>query len=99
MIKKLTANDLRSLKYGDKVYRNDGGVIYRTLTFVALMPRSPNYLIFCDGEYLTHLHINPDNDRFAGTWYDADLTIDEMDQLSIEYYQDKIDFLKANPIK
>ena len=68
---KLTVQDLRSLKPGDKVYKNSG-LTFRTLHFVGNMqPNSPNYLIFCDGEHLEHLYISDKDDSFRGDWYNS----------------------------
>ena len=67
-MKKLTADDLRNLKWGDKVYRISGRN-HRGLRFVGFMPGSPCYLIFCDGEYLTHLYINERDNSFHDEWY------------------------------
>jgi len=69
-MEKLTAEQLKALKHGDKVYRFDGHN-FRRLYFVGLMPKSPDYLIFCDGEYLTHLYISSKDNTFRNEWYDG----------------------------
>lgn len=65
---KMTADDLRSLRFGDKVYYGNG-VGIRSLNYVGRMPIvEERYLIFSDGEYLTHLYIDRDN-TFRGDWF------------------------------
>jgi len=65
---KMTADDLRSLRHGDKVYRGDG-YHFRGLYYVGRMPTSEeHYLIFCDGEFLIHLYIGHDH-TFRGDWF------------------------------
>lgn len=65
---KMTADDLRRLRFGDKVYRGDGYGL-RGLRYVGRMPSSEkHYLIFCDGEFLTHLYIGHDH-TFRGDWF------------------------------
>jgi len=81
-MEKLTAEQLKALKHGDKVYRFDGRY-FRRLYFVALMPNSPDYLIFCDGEYLTHLYISSKDNTFRDEWYDgsnydSEFVVDQM---------------------
>jgi hypothetical protein len=68
---KLTAFDLRNLIYGERVYRFDGKS-FRGLRFVGLMPDCKNYLIFCDGEYLTHLYISEKDESFHDEWYSGE---------------------------
>ncbi len=65
---KMTADDLRRLRFGDKVFYGSGSNI-RSLRYVGRMPSSEeHYLIFCDGEFLMHLYIGHD-DKFRGDWY------------------------------
>jgi len=65
---KMSADDLRSLQHGDKVYLGNGSSM-RGLHYVGRMPTSEeHYLIFCDGQYLTHLYIHNDN-TFNGDWF------------------------------
>lgn len=65
---KMTADDLRRLRFGDKVFYGSGSNI-RSLRYVGRMPSSEeHYLIFCDGEFLMHLYIGRD-DTFRGDWY------------------------------
>ena len=65
---RMTADDLRSLQHGDKVYQGNGANM-RGLHYVGRMPTSEeHYLIFCDGQYLTHLYIHNDN-TFNGDWF------------------------------
>lgn len=92
-MKKLTAEDLFNLKHGDKVYRHSG-TEFRRLYFVGFMPRTDSYLIFCDGEYLTHLYIGADG-TFRSDWYDGD-TYDTkfVGELKIKSYESMIESVK-----
>jgi hypothetical protein len=63
----MTAEDLRSLRFGDKVYYGTGESL-RGLRYVGRMPSSENYLIFSDGEFLMHLYIGT-GDKFRGDWF------------------------------
>lgn len=68
---KMTADDLRRLRFGDKVHYGNGSSM-RSLRYVGRMPTSEeHYLIFCDGEFLMHLYIGHDN-TFRGDWYVGD---------------------------
>ena len=70
-MKELTAQDLFSLKYGDKVYFVSINGPH-PFDYVGRMPSSPNrYLIFSSGETLKHLYIHKDG-SFSGTWYGGD---------------------------
>ena len=65
---KMTANDLRSLRFGDRVHYGSGSGI-RGLRYVGRMPSSEeHYLIFSEGEFLMHLYIGHD-DKFRGDWF------------------------------
>ena len=65
---KMTADDLRRLRFGDKVYYGNGYGL-RSLRYVGRMPSSEeHYLLFCDGEFLMHLYIGHDH-TFRGDWY------------------------------
>jgi hypothetical protein len=65
---KMTADDLRALRHGDKVFYGSGYNL-RSLRYVGRMPSSEeHYLIFCDGEFLMHLYIGHDH-TFRGDWY------------------------------
>ena len=66
-MKKLTAEDLMSLKYGDKVWRFFDGEC-EGFRFVAIMPSNKRYLIFEHGEKLIHLYV-ADRGVFKGDWY------------------------------
>jgi hypothetical protein len=96
-MEKLNAEQLENLKYGDTVYRVENGN-ERTLRFVGKMPSCKEYLIFENGEYLTHLYIsNIDNIKtFKGDWYKGDYDFDFFDNLKIEYLQNKIDNIKKS---
>jgi hypothetical protein len=67
-MKKLNANDLLSLKYGDKVFFRNGSYT-TTFRYVGRMPSSERYLIFSNGENLKHLYISDLDDSFRGDWY------------------------------
>ncbi len=65
---KMTADDLRRLRFGDKVSYGNGANV-RSLRYVGRMPSSEEcYLIFCEGEFLMHLYIHSDN-TFKGDWF------------------------------
>jgi hypothetical protein len=65
---KMTADDLRRLRFGDKVNYGSGSNI-RSLRYVGRMPSSEeHYLIFSEGEFLMHLYIGHD-DKFRGDWF------------------------------
>jgi hypothetical protein len=65
---KMTADDLRRLRHGDRVHYGNGSNI-RSLQYVGRMPRSEeHYLIFSEGEFLMHLYIGHD-DKFRGDWF------------------------------
>jgi hypothetical protein len=72
-MKKLTVEDLKKLSYGEKVHTYKNGHL-RRLDFVGLMPSCKSYLIFSDGEYLTHLHISDKDNSFKGEWYSGEYT-------------------------
>jgi hypothetical protein len=85
---KLTAQDLRDLKPGEKVYRvtNDQT---RRLEFVGPIPSCKNYLIFCDGEYLTYLYIS-DMGEFRDEWYGGEYDSKFLGLLRIEKLKKEI---------
>lgn len=93
-MKKLTADDLRALKWGDKVYRFKGKD-YRVLRFVGIMPGNKNYLIFCEGEYLEHLYISPKDNSFKWDWY-PEMEMPEIGKLLIELCTDNIEKIKLD---
>ena len=97
-MQKLTASDLRSLKWGDRVYRMSGNS-HRPLRFVAVMPGSSSYLIFCDGEYLTHLYINEKDDTFRDDWYSGEYDSKVVGNIMKEYYLDKIKMVELVYLK
>lgn len=92
-MKKLEAKDLRNLKHGDIVYRFNNGD-FRKLLFVSKMPKDDTYLIFCDGEYLTHLFINPKNDSFKYDWYTGEYDSNFVSNLKIDYLKGRIESIK-----
>lgn len=97
-MKELSVDDLRSLKWGDKVYRISGGN-HRGLRFVGFMPGSPCYLIFCDGEYLEHLYINEKDNSFRGKFYGGEYNSKFIGELLKEYYLGRVDDIERIYIK
>lgn len=98
--KKLTAEQLQNLSYGDAVYKFQG-VNCRKLRFVGKMPGNEAYLIFCEGEHLEHLYIHTDKTFnvqgvFRGDFYSGDLTSEDIGKLTIEYIDAKIEDLKRD---
>jgi len=70
-MKKLKAEDLFSLEYGDTIYLRQGSYM-RTYRYVGRMPCSPEkYLILSDGENLKHIYISKDGE-FKGEWYNGE---------------------------
>ncbi len=64
----MSVDDLRALKPGDRVYRQDSDN-FRGLDFIGFMPRNPQYLMFCKGQYQTYLFISDKDNTFSGKWY------------------------------
>ena len=95
MINELTAKELFELKWGDKVLRIIDGND-RTLRYVGRMPSSKNYLIFSDGEYLTHLYISPKDGSYRGKWYPADVSITELGEIIISHLEKKIEGIQKD---
>ncbi len=93
-MKKMTADDLKNLKHGDRVYRWDG-FNSRKLDFVGFMPRTERYLIFCDGEYLTHLYISPTDEKFYNEWYNGKYDPKFIGDLIINKLKAQIEDIKA----
>jgi hypothetical protein len=93
-MKKLTAEDLLALKYGDSVYRyNEYSNDMLPLKYVARMPGNEDYLIFCAGEVLLHLYIHIDG-TFKNEWFSGDFNIDVVDELEIKRLEKRLDLLK-----
>lgn len=88
-MKKLEAEDLFALQHGDRVHRLDG-TKFKRLTYVARMPRTKNYLIFCEGEYLTHLYINPKDNSFYCEWYGGEYDAKFLGKILIEKLKKEI---------
>jgi hypothetical protein len=92
-MKELTAEDLLNLNYGDRVYRFNGTDMH-PYRYVGRMPSSPDrYLIFSDGEQLTHLYIHTDGTHKCD-WYSGDYDREFVDQLEIESLEKRIARLK-----
>ena len=70
-MKKLVAEDLLNLVWGERVWRFDGHHI-RGLYFVGRDPKSERTLIFCDGSYITSIYINQKDNTFFGEWYSGE---------------------------
>lgn len=92
-MKKLDKKALESLKYGERVVRFFAGKV-RQLRFVGKMPSCQRYLIFSDGEYLTHLYINPKDGSFSGDWYSGNYNPEFIGRLIIEDLQSQIESAK-----
>lgn len=92
-MKKLDSKQLKSLNWGDKVYRFDRWD-FRKLYFVGKMPRSENYLIFCDGDYLTYLYINKD-DSFSYDWYSGEYDSKFVGELKLKELKSRIESVKS----
>ena len=95
MIKELTVEELFALNWGDKVLRIIDGND-RTLSYVGRMPGSKNYLIFSDGEYLTHLYISPKDGSHRGKWYPGNSSISELGEILISQLEQNIENIKKN---
>lgn len=67
-MKELTGDELRTLKWGQKVFRFSHGK-GRSLSFVGVNPTSENMLIFADGSYIETLYVSSKDNTFSGTWY------------------------------
>jgi len=89
-MKKLTAEDLFALEHGDRVLRFNG-TKHRRLTYVGRMPRSKNYLIFCDGQHLEHLYISTKDNTFYSEWYGGEYDGKFVGNLLVEKYKKKIE--------
>jgi len=95
-MKQLTAIELLGLKHGDRVWRGDGGGYdFRRLDYVGRMPKSERYLIFSDGEYLTHLYISEKDNSFRGLYYGGEYDSNFVTNKKIEYHQDMVETLKG----
>lgn len=95
-MKEMTAEDLFGLKYGDVVTRWSGGFsegAFKELTYVGRIPKSERYLIFCSGDSLTSLYINP-NGTFYHTWFSGEYDFNFVAELLIEKHKDAIEDLK-----
>jgi len=92
-MEKLTANDLLSLKYGDKVYFRKGSYTI-TFRYVGRMPSSERYLIFSNGENLKHLYISPKDDSFRGEWYGGVFDDKFIIKIRIEELEDELKTLR-----
>lgn len=98
-MKKLTAEDLRNLNPGEKVYRQSGRN-FRKLYFVGIMqPADPNYLIFCDGEHLEHLYISRKDNSFHDNWYGGEYDRIFVGELKIKQLEKEIESVKEIYIK
>lgn len=92
---KMTADDLRRLRFGDRVHYGNGDRI-RSLYYVGRIPTvEKNYLIFSDGEFLMHLYIGS-NDNFKGDWfmgkYDSEFVGNYMKDYHLECIESIIHF-------
>ena len=92
-MKKLTAEDLMSLKYGDKVWRFFDGEC-EGFRFVAIMPSNKRYLIFEHGEKLIHLYV-ADRGVFRGDWYGGEYDSKSVGRLIILEHKRRIESTKV----
>jgi hypothetical protein len=91
-MKKMTAEDLLALEYGDSVFlRHDSHTT--TYRYVGRMPSSKRYLIFSNGENLKHLYIGEDN-SFRGEWFSGEYDDKFMLQIRIEELEKELEFLR-----
>jgi len=90
-MEKLTAQNLKNLKHGDIVYQFKG-INESKLHFVGKMPNNKNYLIFCQGEHLQFLYINPKTEQFKNDWYGSKLSIEEIGNIIILNIDYKIQY-------
>ena len=91
-MKKMTAEDLLALEYGDSVFlRQDSyGTLFR---YVGRMPSSKRYLIFSNGENLKHLYIGEDN-SFRGEWFSGEYDDKFMLRIRMEELEKELEFLR-----
>ena len=97
---RMNVKDLRSLKPGDRVFQYGNGE-FRHLSFVGLMPGHSNYLIFCEGEYLTNLYIadKEKDEDYVGEWYAGKSDNKFMAARLIEFYNKRIKTVKKVYLK
>jgi len=94
-MKQADTETLKNLEYGDEVYRWDRGrASMQGFRFVGLMPSCKNYLIFEDGEMLTHLHISDKDGSFRGLWFTGKYDSNFVGHLRIQRLMEKIDSVK-----
>ena len=96
-MKKLTAEDLFALQYGETVYRFRG-LSVQSFQYVGRMPSSPDsYLIFSEGEMLTHLYIHKDG-TFRDEWYGGEFNSNIVDLIEIGRLEKRLEELKSRLI-
>jgi hypothetical protein len=93
-MKKLTAEELLSLQYGDTVYFRTGSYT-DSFRYVGRMPSSERYLIFSCGEKLKHLYIGEDN-AFRGEWYSGVFDDKLIIKIRIEELEHELKTLKED---
>lgn len=92
-MKQLTADDLLSLKYGDKVYFRGKSSFTTTFSYVGRMPSSKRYLIFSCGENLKHLYIG-ENGEFRGEWFSGEFDDKLIINIRIKELEDELQTLR-----
>lgn len=92
-MKKLTAVELLSLKYGDIVYFRTGSYT-TTFRYVGRMPSSQRYLIFSCGEKLKHLYISEKDNSFSGEWYQGEFDDKFIIRIRIDELEKELETLK-----
>ena len=92
-MKRLKAEDLFNLKYGDKVFQRQKSYT-QTFRYVGRMPCSPDqYLIFSCGEILKHLYISSTG-SFKGEWFSGDFDDKFFIQLQIDSLEKELETLR-----
>lgn len=85
-MKKMTLEDFKALKFGDKVHQICNGK-HRSYTYVGRMPQSPeNYFILSDGEDLIHVY----RTKLFG-WYSGKYDSKFVGELLIQFHQRAIE--------
>lgn len=87
-MKQLNKEDLKKLKYGDKVYKFFRGR-FKRYYFVAVMPKSDKTLIFCDGSDITTVYLS-DKMGLSSKWFSGDWNDEFVGNHLIEYYEKQI---------
>lgn len=87
-MKQLTKEDLKNLKHGDRVYKFFRGH-FKKYYFVAIMPKSPNTLIFCNGSDIVTTYLS-DKFGLSSKWFGGEYDNEFIGNYLIEYYEKEI---------